>query len=270
MVAHGVTKVTAADSLLQQNERTVGAGDGPSTDAFGEWEEFMFAVDHSATALLIKRRFPSVPMMPLLVSVQAMELAWVALNYLGIERTTTAATVRSVADIHLAYIPYSHSVATVTVAALVVWWVIERGFGRRALGRAVAVGIVSHLVLDIATHAPDIALWPGSPYRQLGLGLYSDAPSIAFVVEMLYGVLCWWIYRGSRVLFWVVVVGNLADVSFFFAAIPGPEQFLAGHPTLVVSLIFAQIAVMLVLVGLFSTKPSPLANAPEDQVVVAG
>ena len=68
----------------------------------------MFAVDHSATALLIKRRFPSVPMTPLLVSVQAMELAWVALNYLGIERTTTSATVRSVADIHLAHIPYSH------------------------------------------------------------------------------------------------------------------------------------------------------------------
>ena len=60
----------------------------------------MFAVDHSATALLIKRRFPSVSMTPLLVSVQAMELAWVVLNYLGIEHTTTAATVRSVADIH--------------------------------------------------------------------------------------------------------------------------------------------------------------------------
>jgi len=92
-------------------------------------EEFMFAVDHSATALLIKRRFPSVSMTPLLVSVQAMELAWVALNYAGIERTTTSATVRSVADIHLAYMPYSHSLATVTAAALVAWWAIDRGLG---------------------------------------------------------------------------------------------------------------------------------------------
>ena len=130
----------------------------------------MFAVDHAATALLIKRRFPSVSMPPLLVSVQAMELAWVALNYLGVERTTTAATVRSVADIHLAYIPYSHSVATVTAAALVAWWIIERGLGRRHLCRAVAIGIVSHLVLDIATHAPDISLWPGSPARRSWTG----------------------------------------------------------------------------------------------------
>ena len=67
----------------------------------------MFAVDHAATALLIKRRFPSVSMAALLVSVQAMEPSWVALNYLGIERTTTASTVQSVADIHLAYTPDS-------------------------------------------------------------------------------------------------------------------------------------------------------------------
>src|SRR5262245_39667899 len=120
----------------------------------------MFAVDHAATALLIKRRYPAVAITPVLISVQAMELAWVALNYLGIEHTTTASTVNSVADIHLAHMPYSHSVATAVGAAIVTWWIIERGFGRRQLGRAVAIGIVSHLVLDLATHASDIALWP--------------------------------------------------------------------------------------------------------------
>ena len=44
----------------------------------GGLEEVMFAVDHAATALLIERRFPSVSMTPLLLSVQAMELAWAA------------------------------------------------------------------------------------------------------------------------------------------------------------------------------------------------
>jgi membrane-bound metal-dependent hydrolase YbcI (DUF457 family) len=150
--------------------------------------------------------------------------------------------------------PYSHSVATVTAAAVVAWWTIERGLGRRVLGRAVAIGIVSHLVLDIATHAPDIALWPGSPFGPLGLGLYSGAPSVAFVVELMYGVLCWWIYGGSRALLGVVVAGNLADISFFFAGIPGPEQFLGGRPMLVVTLILGQIVTMLVLVGRFSAN----------------
>lgn len=222
----------------------------------------MFAVDHSATALLIKRRFPSVSMTPLLVSVQAMELAWVALNYLGVEQTRTASTVRSVADICLAYIPYSHSVATMMAAALVAWWSLERGLGRRALGRAVAIGIVSHLVLDVATHAPDIALWPGSRFPQLGLGLYSGAPSVAFAVELLYGVLCWWIYRGSKALLSVLVAGNVANISFFFAGIAGPEQFLAGRSMLVVTVVFGQIVTMLVMLGMFSSKPAALPSVP--------
>lgn len=220
----------------------------------------MFAVDHSATALVIKRRFPSVALTPLLISVQAMELAWVALNYVGVERTTTAAAVRSVADIHLAYMPYSHSVATVMTAALVTWWTIERGLGRPILGRAVAIGIVSHLVLDIATHAPDIALWPGSSYPDVGIGLYSRAPAVGFGVELLYGVLCWWIYRGSRALLSIIVAGNLANISFFFAGIAGPEELLAGHPMAVVTVVFAQIVTMLVLVGLFAAKPAALSG----------
>src|SRR5882724_3104965 len=78
----------------------------------------MFAVDHALTALLLKRRYPSVSLALLLVSVQAMELAWVALNYAGIERTETDARVASVANVHLVYMPFSHSVLTATVAAL--------------------------------------------------------------------------------------------------------------------------------------------------------
>src|SRR5215212_8861723 len=132
----------------------------------------MFAVDHAATALLLKRRYPTVPIAPLLVAVQAMELAWVLLNFLGVERTTTERAVRSVADIHLAYIPYSHSVATALGAALIAW-----------------------LVLELRTHAHDIALAPGLAGPKLGLGLYDGAPLVAFAVEMAYGLACWRIYR---------------------------------------------------------------------------
>ncbi len=217
----------------------------------------MFAVDHAATALLVKRRYPSVPMAPLLVSVQAMELAWVGLNYLGIERTTTSATVDSVADIHLVYMPYSHSVGTAVGAALLAWVIIEKGFGRAALGRAVGLGIVSHLILDLATHGHDIVLWPGWVTPKLGLGLYDRAPLAAFVVEFLYGIVCWRVYRGGPGLLAFVSIGNLANLSFLSPAIPGPEQYLAGRPTLVVSVIFVQIVVSLVLVGVLA-RPARL------------
>ena len=222
----------------------------------------MFAVDHAATALLIKRRYPSVPMTPILVSVQAMELAWVGLNYLGVERTTTESTVRSVADIHLAYMPFSHSVATAAGGALLAWLIVEKGLGRPLLGRAIALGIFSHLVLDLVTHAPDIALWPASRFPPLGLGLYDRAPMWGFALEMVYGAFCWWIYRGSGSLLAAVVLGNLANLSLFSAAIPGPEQFLAGHPLWVVTLVFAQIVVMLTLVGWLAVARCARRSAP--------
>jgi hypothetical protein len=88
----------------------------------------------------------------------------------------------------------------------------------------------------------------------LGTGLYSNAPSVAFAIEFAYGVLCWWIYRGSKGLLAVIIAGNLANVSFFFASVPGPEQLLTGRPWLVVAVVFAQIVTMLVLVGLLSKQ----------------
>ena len=214
----------------------------------------MFAIDHAATALLLKRRYPSVSMIPLLLSVQAMELAWVVLNYLGVERTTTEPSVRSVADIHLSYIPWSHSVATALGAAIVAWLALEFGARKPPLGRAVGLGIASHLVLDLLTHAHDIALWPGLAAPKVGLGLYDSAPFLAFLVEMAYGILCWRVYRGGRGLLALVVAGNLANLSLLSAAVPGPEALLAGHPLTVVTLIAAQIVVTLVLVGMLSRR----------------
>jgi len=229
----------------------------------------MFAIDHAATALLIKRRYPAVSMVPILISVQAMELAWVAFNFLGIERTTTESTVRSVADIHLAYMPYSHSVGTAVVASLAAWLILEKGFGRALLGRAVGLGIISHLVLDLLTHGHDIALWPGMSSPKFGLGLYDNVPMVAFAVELLYGILCWRVYRGSRGLLTLIVLGNLANLSLLSAAIPGPEQYLAGRPLLAVSLVFVQIVVTLVLVGVLArrTASEAVATSPLDRRV---
>jgi len=193
-----------------------------------------------------------------------MELAWVGLNYLGIERTTTEATVHSVADIHLAYMPYSHSVGIPVCAAVLAWLIIEKGFGRAALGRAVGLGIVSHLILDLATHAHDIVLWPGWPTPKLGLSLYEAAPTVAFIVDFLYGIFCWYVYRGGVGLLTLISRGNLANLSFFSPTIPGPEEYLAGRPMLLVTVVFVQIVVSLVLVGLLARRDTAVPSATRD------
>ena len=204
----------------------------------------MFAINHAATALLLKRRYPSAPLVPLLLSVQAMEFAWVLLNYAGVERTTTEPAVRYVGDIHLEYMPFSHSVLTVLAAVLAVW-AVGALVGRARLGAILGLGILSHLLLDLLTHNGDIALGPFAGAPKYGTFLYGHLPLVAFLVELGYGVLCWRVFNGTRALLAIIVGFNLANLSLFFRAIPGPEELLAGRPTLIVTVILAQIVATL-------------------------
>jgi hypothetical protein len=217
----------------------------------------VFAIDHAATALLLKRRFPEQPIIPLLLSVQLMELIWVALNLLGLERTTTEPSVQSVSDVHLAFMPYSHSVVMSLAYAVLAWGLLSIFFRQSRLGLAVALGITSHLILDLLTHARDIAIAPGIENIKLGLGLYSSFPMGAFIFELLYGIFCWWLYEGGKTLLIVIVLFNVANISFFSAAVPGPESLLANRPTALVLVVFAQIVVTLLLTGLYAYKPPP-------------
>jgi hypothetical protein len=211
----------------------------------------MFAINHAATGLIIKRMFPDVPMIIILVSVQLIEGLWVALNFLGIEKTTTENRVETVSDVHLEYMPFSHSVVSTVVLALGAWILFALGFNALDVGTAVALGIGSHLVLDLISHARDVVIIPFRANRKYGLGLY-EKPPVAFVFETIYGVFCWWVYGGSGALLWIIVAFNLANASFFFKSIPGPERFMTHKPFWITSIVAVQIVVTALLVGLFS------------------
>jgi hypothetical protein len=77
----------------------------------------------------------------ILVSVQLIEILWVALNFLGVEKTTTENRVKSVSDIHLEYMPFSHSVVSTVVLAAGAWILVALGFKAFDVGTAVALGI---------------------------------------------------------------------------------------------------------------------------------
>jgi hypothetical protein len=211
----------------------------------------MFAINHAATALIIKKAYPDVPMTVILVSVQLIEILWVGLNFLGLEKTTTEDSVKSVSDIHLKHMPFSHSVVSTILLAAGTWVVIALGFNAVNVGTAVALGICSHLGLDLISHARDIAIAPLLDERKFGLGLY-ERPTVAFLFETIYGIFCWWVYGGGAALFWTILFFNLANASFFLKAIPGPERFLAHRPMWITALVALQIVLTAVLVGLFS------------------
>lgn len=212
----------------------------------------MFAINHAATALVIKRLYGTVPMIWILISVQVMELLWVVLNFIGLERTTTDREVRYVGNIHLSEMPYSHSVVTMSGAAIMSWLVLSQVFSRQDIGTAFGLGIVSHLTLDLITHDRDIPLAPFIKGPKFGLGLYARLPVPAFFLEIGYGLLCWSIYGGSWLLLATIILFNLANLSMFFKTISGIERIMANKPRLITSVIFLQIVITLILVGVLS------------------
>jgi membrane-bound metal-dependent hydrolase YbcI (DUF457 family) len=212
----------------------------------------MFAINHAATALIIKKEFPNVPIILLLISVQFMEILWVILNFLEIEHTTTEIDVKYVGDVHLTYMPFSHSIVTMLCVALLVWAIISKGLDQPDIGIAMGIGVISHLFLDLITHSNDIVIAPFMDGPKYGLGLYAKFPMIAFYLEIGYGIVCWWIYRGGLALLFIIVVFNLANISMFSAAISGIEKYMANRPSLITTIILAQIMVTLTLVGIFS------------------
>jgi len=233
----------------------IGPGGGKEAGCSNEtWERDrrMFAINHAATGLLIKKAFPDVPMPAILVSVQLIEILWVALNFLGLERTTTEDRVETVRDIHLKHMPFSHSVVSTVVLAIGAWLLMAVGFHALSIGAAMALGICSHLVLDLLSHARDIALAPFADRVKFGLGLYESKPALAFAFETVYGIVCWGVYGGGAALFWIILLFNIANASFFFKAIPGPENFLAHRPMWITALVALQIVITAVLVGWFS------------------
>ncbi len=209
----------------------------------------MFAINHAASSLLFKKHLRGeISFVWILLAVQFIELVWVFLNWLGIERVTTEDKVRYVGDIHLSYMPYSHSILSsailVAIAGMVFW------FWKKSIRITIIIMLAcsSHIILDLVTHTQDLPL--GFTYRHvLGLGLYSVFPLAAFLLEIGFGLFCWWYYRGDKTLFWIILCLNLANISLFFPDIPGLEIYLAHRPTAITILIFVQILLTLALVG---------------------
>src|SRR4029453_8643338 len=122
---------------------------GGSDRYFGKAK--MYAITHAATALIIKSRFRSAPMLALLVSVQAIELLSVAFVYVGIEHVSYSRD-----TVHLDFLPYSHSVGSTAAVALMAWLFVRYRHNQPAMAVALVLGIASHVFLDLFHNEPHI------------------------------------------------------------------------------------------------------------------
>ena len=171
------------------------------------------------------------------------------LNYeLDAEHTSVVGGVTRLSDM-----PCSHAVATMLAYVVAAWLVLAFGPRRKVLGAAIGLAIGSHLVLDLATHLPDMQLAPGIDAVRLGSGLYG-LPLLAFPIETAYGVGCWRVFGGGWRLLAAIVVNNLINLPLFFAVASPPDPNAPSAPTnlLAVSVVALEIIVAWLLVWVFA------------------
>ncbi|HEX7595999.1 MAG TPA: hypothetical protein VF387_06565 [Gemmatimonadaceae bacterium] len=199
-----------------------------------------YAITHASAALVLKKKYPRVGLWPLLISVQLVELLWIVFTYLGIEhyRVTPDA-------VHLDFLPYSHSVGTGALLAALAWF-MGKSARRSNLGVAMALGIFSHIVLDIIHHEPDIALLPMAWGPQLGLNL-QRYPILDFTVELVFCIACWKIFGGSRGLLIGIVIFNVLNIPLMFP-LSGSLTPIVEHPAILPTIILVQVVATWTLV----------------------
>ncbi len=173
-------------------------------------------VGHLAVAFAAKRAAPRVNLGWLIAGVTALDLVWPVFVLGGIERVRIVPGATAFTPLVFDSYPWSHSLVMAFV-----WGGVVAGFAR-ALGvppnhTLLLLGlVVSHWVLDFASHAPDMPLWPG-PSPRLGLGLWTSIPA-TLLVEGTMWVAAIIVYlrtvrlgsRSARVAFWSLVVVTTA------------------------------------------------------------
>jgi len=164
-------------------------------------------VGHFAVAFAAKKAAPSISLALLFAAVQFADILWPVLILLGIEHAEIHPGITKVAPLDLQYIPYSHSLVMSLIWSLLFALPYALSFARartRALRRRelkaaviIAGAVLSHFVLDVVSHRPDMPLSPGSELR-VGLGLWNSVGATMFVEGSLWVAGVWLYVRATR------------------------------------------------------------------------
>jgi len=143
-------------------------------------------IGHFAVGFASKRWAPRTSLAVLMAAPLLADIIWPVLVALGVETAHIVPGATVMTPMVFDSYPWSHSLLLNAVwAALFAGavWMVQKD--RRA-ALVVAIGVLSHWVLDWISHAPDMPLWPGGPRE--GLGLWNHATGTVLVEVVLFTV----------------------------------------------------------------------------------
>jgi len=160
-------------------------------------------VGHSSLAFAAKARVPRAPLAALLAATFGLDLLWPVFVLAGIERVRIEPGNTAFTPLAFDSYPWSHSLVMAAVwggLAGGLWYAVRRD---RAVAWIIGALVVSHWVLDWASHRPDMPLWPGASSPLLGLGLWNSIPATLIVEGLMFAIGLGMYFRTTRARDWV-------------------------------------------------------------------
>jgi hypothetical protein len=152
-------------------------------------------IGHFALGYAAKRWAPRLSLAVLFGAAVFADVLWPVLVALGIERVRIAPGYTAFTPLEFISYPYSHSLLMLTIWGALVAWIVTRARDARAFLVVLAL-VVSHWVLDVITHAPDMPLYPGS--QKFGLGLWNSIAATVGVEAVMFAAGIWIYTRVTR------------------------------------------------------------------------
>jgi hypothetical protein len=182
-------------------------------------------VGHFALGLAAKRAAPRVSLGVLFLAAQLADVLWPVFVAAGLETVRIAPGITVVTPLDFVSYPYSHS-----FAALVVWAAALGGVCAaivRGPRTFLVVGglVLSHWLLDVVSHRPDMPLYPGG--ATYGLSLWNSLTATLVVELALFGAGVWLYVSATRPRDRIGRWSLVALIAFLLVAYVGN---LAGGP----------------------------------------
>ena len=207
-------------------------------------------VGHYAASLALKRFEKRASLGVLFLAVQLVDIVFFPLVLLGIERLNIVENFTQSTHFELEYMPYTHS-----LVAFLIWsglayalfrWVLVKS---HSVALVVALAVMSHWLLDVIVHTPDLPLWSDSSLK-LGMGLWNNAVA-TYVLEAVLLLAGLWLYlsattavtkAGRYGMSVFVVLLILVNIQNVFGPLQGDSKMVLATTALAAYLLFAAVA----------------------------
>jgi hypothetical protein len=151
-------------------------------------------IGHFALGFAAKRATPRVSLAALFGAAQFADLLWPVLVAAGIEQVRIDPGNTASTPLDFVNYPYSHSLLALVVWGLLFAWLCRRAVPDRRVFITIFALVVSHWVLDVLVHRPDMPLYPGS--EKLGFGLW-NYPAAEKILEIAMYAAGLWMYLAA-------------------------------------------------------------------------